>query len=53
MFIYIHGGGCETSPHTKILMETILATDEMEEYMDVNVILPQLSGVTAAGTEHT
>lgn len=32
-------------------MKTILATEEMEEYMDVHVILPQLSGVTAAGTD--
>ena len=31
-------------------METLLATDETEKYTDVRVILPQLSGLAAAGT---
>ena len=33
-------------------METFLATDETEKYTDVRVILAQLSGGTAAGTEN-
>ena len=33
-------------------METSLATDETEKYTDVRVILAQLSGGTAAGTEN-
>ena len=42
----------ETHPHTKIFTETFLATDETEKYTDVRVILAQLSGGTAAGTEN-
>ena len=30
----------------------MIATDEMEKCTDVRVLLPQLSGVTAAGTEN-
>ena len=43
-------GGYETRPHTKIFTETLIATDETEKYTDVRVIVPQLSGVAAAGT---
>ena len=39
-------------PHTKFFTETFLATDETEKSMDVRVILAQLSGGTAAGTEN-
>ena len=35
--------------HTNILTKTFLATDEMEKYTDVCVILAQLSSGTAAG----
>ena len=37
---------------TKIFTETFLATDETKKYTDVRVILPQLSGGTAAVTEN-
>ena len=36
----------------RILTETFIATDETEKYTDVRVILAQLSGGTAAGTEN-
>ena len=49
------GSGDETNitrPHTKISTETFLATDETEKYTDVRIILAQLSGMAAAGTEN-
>ena len=45
-------GGYETCPHAKIFTETVIATDETEKYTDIRVILPQLSGVVAAGTRN-
>ena len=36
----------------RILYSNVIAANETEKYTDIRVILPQLSGGTAAGTEN-
>ena len=47
-----YGRGCETFPHTLFQREAIIPANETEKYTDIRVILAQLSGGPAAGTEN-